>query len=345
MKELLKQKILSRPINTLITILGVFLLFKIVYPIFRWALWDAHWQGTSREACTDQGGACWVFIKENLFQFLFGFYPEAEIWRVFLVFFCLVASFIVYIIAKKQLRQFLLFWIVFALPILSWKLLLGFASLPIVNTSQWGGVFLTLIVSLTGIATSLPLGILLALARRSKLPVLKTLAILFIEVWRGVPLITVLFMSSVMLPLILPSGFIIDKLIRALVAVSLFSAAYMAEVVRGGLQAIPRGQSEASQALGLNFSQYMSLVIMPQALKHVIPGIVNSFIALFKDTTLVSIIGMFDLLGIIQAASTHPDWLGFSLEGYVFAGVFYWIFCFSMSRYSQKLELKLNRGT
>ncbi|RMD62560.1 MAG: amino acid ABC transporter permease, partial [Alphaproteobacteria bacterium] len=204
-----------------------------------------------------------------------------------------------------------------------------------------GAAFLTLVIGGVGIVASLPIGIIFALGRRSNMPVVRAISIAFIELWRGVPLITVLFMASVILPLFAPEGAEFDKLLRALIGVVLFSAAYMAEVVRGGLQALPKGQYEAAQALGLSYWKMMGLVILPQALKMVIPGIVNTFIGLFKDTTLVLIIGLFDFLGMVQLAGTNPDWLGFAVEGYVFSAFVYWLFCFSMSRYSQHLETKL----
>ena len=218
------------------------------------------------------------------------------------------------------------------------------SELPLVETPLWGGLFLTLVISGVGIVMSLPIGIVLALGRRSDMPVVRGICVVFIELWRGVPLITVLFMASVMFPLFMPEGMNFDKLVRALIGVMLFSAAYMAEVVRGGLQAIPRGQYEGAAALGLPYWKMMGLVVLPQALKLVIPGIVNTFIGLFKDTTLVLIIGLFDFLGMIQLAGTNPDWLGFAVEGYVFAAFGFWIFCFSMSRYSQHLEKKLATG-
>jgi general L-amino acid transport system permease protein len=220
----------------------------------------------------------------------------------------------------------------------------GGFGLPVVETSRWGGLFLTLVVAGVGIVASLPLGILFALGRRSEMPIVRAVCITFIEVMRGVPLITILFMASVMLPLFLPEGVNFDKLLRALVGVALFSAAYMAEVVRGGLQAIPKGQYEAANALGLSFWKTMGLIILPQALKIVIPGIVNTLIGLFKDTTLVLILGLFDLLGIVQAALTDASWIGFATEGYVFAALGFWIFCFGMSRYSMHVERKLHTG-
>ncbi len=218
------------------------------------------------------------------------------------------------------------------------------STLPVVETPLWGGMFVTLVIAGVGIVASLPIGIVLALGRRSKMPIMRIFSVVCIEVWRGVPLISVLFMASVMFPLFLPEGVNFDKLLRALLGVALFASAYMAEVVRAGLQAIPRGQYEAAQALGLNFPRMMGLIVLPQALKLVIPGIVNTFIGLFKDTTLVLIIGLFDLLGMVQLAATNPNWLGFSEEGYVFAGFGFWLFCFAMSRYSQFVERKLHTG-
>lgn len=215
-----------------------------------------------------------------------------------------------------------------------------------VETDRWGGLMLTLVVALTGIVASLPIGIVLALGRRSKLPLFRILSVLYIEFWRGVPLITVLFMSSVMLPLFLPEGTEFDKLLRALIGVALFSSAYMAEVVRGGLQAIPKGQYEGAQALGLNANQTNKMIILPQALKIVIPGIVNTFIGLFKDTTLVLIIGLFDLLGIIQSTFADANWATpvTSMTAYLVCAAIFWVFCFGMSRYSIHLENKLHTG-
>jgi len=230
-------------------------------------------------------------------------------------------------------------------PLTVWLLMYGgLFGLERVETRQWGGLTLTLIIAAVGIAGALPLGILLALGRRSRMPVVRTLSIIFIEFWRGVPLITVLFMSSVMLPLFMSEGTTIDKLVRALVGVILFQSAYVAEVVRGGLQALPKGQYEAAESLALGYWKTQLLVILPQALKLTIPGLVNTIIALFKDTSLVIIIGLFDLFSSVQQATVDPAWLGMSTEGYVFAALVYWIFCFSMSRYSQHLEKRFHTG-
>jgi general L-amino acid transport system permease protein len=236
-------------------------------------------------------------------------------------------------------------FLLIAFPVICFYLYVGGSfGLVEVETPLWGGLFLTLVIAITGIVASLPIGIILALGRRSNMPVVRAVCVGFIELWRGVPLITVLFMASVMFPLFMPEGVTFDKLLRALIGVGLFSAAYMAEVVRGGLQAIPRGQIEGAQALGLNFPKMMFFIVMPQALKMVIPGIVNTFIGLFKDTTLVLIIGLFDFLGMAQLSTTNPEWLGFSVEGFVFCAAVFWVFCFSMSQYSQHLERKLHTG-
>jgi general L-amino acid transport system permease protein len=222
----------------------------------------------------------------------------------------------------------------------------GNFGLEFIPTEKWGGLMVTLIISVVGITWSLPLGIVLALGRQSRLPVIKTVCILFIELWRAVPLITVLFMASVMLPLFMPEGTTVDKLLRALVGVTLFEGAYLAETVRGGLQALPRGQYEAADSLGLNYWKKTTFIILPQALKHVIPGIVGSFISLFKDTSLVAIVGIFDLLLAVQNSSNNPDWKSPTTPetGYIAAGVIFWIFCFSMSRYARYMELRLNTG-
>jgi general L-amino acid transport system permease protein len=221
---------------------------------------------------------------------------------------------------------------------------LDHGGLPVVDTRLWGGLLVTLVVSVTGIVASMPIGIALALGRRSTIPLIRYASIAFIELWRGVPLITVLFFATYMLPLFLPAGFSVDGLVRALIGIALFSGAYMAEVVRGGLQAIPRGQSEAASALGLSWSKTTALIVMPQALRHVIPGLVNSFIGLFKDTSLVSIVALFDLLGSLRASFSDPNWSTPTtlFTGFAFAGMIYFVFCFGMSRYSLFVERRLD---
>lgn len=340
----IRANLFSNWFNSLLTFLAIYLIWILIPPVIKWAFIDADWNGTSRDACTS-GGACWVFIKVRFSQFMYGFYPEHLRWRVDLTVLLAIAGSIPLFLKAmpRKLPYGLAFGLIY--PIVAWVLLFGgMFGLAEVQTSQWGGLMLTLVIATVGIGGAMPLGILLALGRRSHMPAVRVICVTFIEFWRGVPLITVLFMSSVMLPLFLPEQMSFDKLLRALIAVMLFEAAYIAEVVRGGLQAIPKGQYEAAGAMGLGYWRMMGLVILPQALKLVIPGIVNTFIALFKDTSLVIIIGLFDLFNSIHQATVDPAWLGYATEGYVFAALVFWIFCFGMSRYSMHIERKLDRG-
>jgi general L-amino acid transport system permease protein len=340
----LKQNLFSSPLNAILTLAGLYLLYSILPPAINWALFQADWVGTTKEACTSDG-ACWVFVGVRINQFLFGFYPPSEYWRI-LTAFSMFAGLIVWLLIERTPKKGIVgLFTIFCFPIIAYYLFYGGAfGLPVVETYKWGGLTLTLILASTGMFFSFPIGIILALGRRSSMPIAKSMSVFFIEFWRGVPLITVLFMSSVMLPMFIPENIQVDKLLRAMIGIIFFQSAYMAEVVRGGLQAIPRGQVEAAEALGLSYWKSMLFIILPQALKLVIPGIVNTFIALFKDTTLVLIIGLFDLLAVVQAAFADPKWLGFSVEGYVFVASVYWVSCFSMSRYSQHLEKKLHTG-
>ena len=353
----LRTKLFATPKDVVFTVLAIAFLAYIIPPMVQWLFIHATWTGSDRTVCLTvaqggalpdgQSGACWAFVNAKFEQFMFGRYPLAERWRPLLV----LATFIVLLIPmlipkapQKSLNALLLFII---LPFVSFFLLVGgYFGLPRVETQLWGGLMVTLILSFVGIAVSLPLGILLALGRRSTMPVIKTLCVTFIEVIRGIPLITVLFFASIMLPLFLPDGWTFDKFLRALVGVSLFASAYMAEVIRGGLQAIPKGQYEGADSLGLNYWQKTRLIVLPQALKLVIPGIVNTFIGLFKDTSLVSIIGMFDLLGIVNLNQSDANWATpvTPLTGYIFAGFIFWIFCFGMSRYSLFMERHLDTG-
>ena len=343
----LRRNLFSSPANIALTLLALYLLYVLIPPALRWVFLDATWSGESREACSANGGACWVFIRVHFDQFMYGFYPDEQRWRVNIAVVLLVlgAAPLFVRAVPDQLKMRLGLGLLVVYPLVAFVLFKGgMLGLAAVDTSSWGGLLLTLVIAGVGMTAALPLGVLLALGRRSQMPAIQTLCVTFIEFWRGVPLITVLFMSSVMLPLFLPAGMNFDKLLRALIGVTLFQAAYMAEVVRGGLQAIPKGQIEAAAALGLGYWKTMSLIVLPQALKLVIPGIVNTFIALFKDTSLVLIIGLFDLMNIVHNATTNPEWLGFSTEGYVFAAAVYWLFCFGMSRYSQSLEKRLHTG-
>ena len=340
----LRTNLFNGPINTIFTLAGLYILYLLVVPTVQWAFINADWVGTTRDDCSREG-ACWVFINARLSQFIYGLYPSEETWRaniVFAMFFTLIGWLA---IPRLPFKRWVAVFALVVFPVLSFVLLYGgYFDLPQVPTHRWGGLMLTLLLATVGMVGALPIGIVLALGRRSNMPIVKSFCVVFIEFWRGVPLITVLFMASVMLPLFLPSEMNVDRLVRALVGLTLFQSAYMAEVIRGGLQAIPKGQEEAAAALGMTYWKRMGLIILPQALKMMIPGIVNTFISLFKDTTLVMIIGLFDLLGIVQAALADSRWLGFSLEGYVFAAFMFWIFCFSMSRYSQYLERKLHTG-
>ena len=339
-----RRNLFSSVFNTLLTLFCLWLLWLVIPPLLNWAVFQANWTGTTRADCT-KDGACWVFIHARFGQFMYGLYPTDQRWRINLALVIgLISIGLMFWRGMPRRGRYIVCWAV-AYPLLTWWLLYGgFLGLPRVETRQWGGLTLTLIIASIGIAGALPLGILLALGRRSRLPIVRILSICFIEFWRGVPLITVLFMSSVMLPLFLPEGTSIDKLLRALVGVILFQSAYVAEVVRGGLQALPKGQYEAAESLALGYWKTQGLVILPQALKMVIPGLVNTIIALFKDTSLVIIIGLFDLFSSVQQATVDPMWLGMSTEGYVFAALVYWIFCFSMSRYSQHLERRFHTG-
>jgi general L-amino acid transport system permease protein len=473
---LLRTRLLNSPTNILLTILVVLLLWYTVVPFVKFLLVDAVWHGTDRNACLEQNaghpvGACWPYIAAKLDQFIYGFYPASQRWRVnltyalgvllllplliprlpgkslnsalFFVAFPLVAFFLLrggglsgfgvswmtallsafvdsiknagdalvrtgastpviglllwligqvatllgvtlslillpLVWVRDQIQasarpvwvdlaltaaivSALLFWIGGGIRAGSRTLLTSLASfagiavviavmgldhdgLPMVDTRLWGGLLVTLVVAVTGIVASMPIGVALALGRRSTIPLVRLFSIAFIEFWRGVPLITVLFFATYMLPLFLPGNFTIDGLVRALIGVALFSGAYQAEVIRGGLAAIPRGQTEAANALGLSWWKMTALVVMPQALRHVIPGLVNSFIALFKDTSLVSIVALFDLLGSLRASFADPKWSTptTAFTGFAFIGMIYFIFCFGMSRYSLFVERRLN---
>ncbi|MDB5599379.1 MAG: Glutamate Aspartate transport system permease protein GltK [Xanthobacteraceae bacterium] len=339
--------------DTLLTILGAVILYWIIPPIVDFLLLDATWTGADREACLatperPEVGACWPFVRDRFAYFIYGSYPIPERWRVD-AFFALLAAGIFWMLwldAPARGLGAVYFFIV--LPIVSVFLLSGAPSLGLakVDTALWGGLMVTVVVATVGIVVSLPIGIALALGRRSKMPLVRLLCVIFIEFVRGVPLITVLFMASVMLPLFVPETYSPDKLVRALVGVALFSSAYMAEVVRAGLQAIPRGQYEAATALALGYWRGMGLVILPQALRITIPNIVNSYIALFKDTTLVFVVGIFDFLRAIEVARIDPKWATpvTSTTGYAFAAIFYFVVCYAMSRYATGVERRLAAG-
>ncbi|MBP2446056.1 amino acid ABC transporter permease [Rhizobium leguminosarum] len=352
----IRRNLLATPKDVILTILALALIAWAVPHLVNWLFIQAVWFGPDRTFCatTIQGGiqpdgwsgACWAFISAKYDQFIFGRYPLSERWRpaiVGILFILLLLPMLIPSAPRKGLNAILLFA---ALPIIAFWLLHGGYGLEVVETPLWGGLMVTLVLSFVGIAVSLPCGILLALGRRSKMPVIRMLCVTFIEVIRGVPLITVLFMASVMLPLFLPTGWNVDKLLRAVIGVSIFTSAYMAEVIRGGLQAIPKGQFEGADSLGLGYWQKTRLIIMPQAIKLVIPSIVNTFIGTFKDTSLVTIIGMFDLLGIVKLNFSDANWASAvtPITGLIFAGFIFWLFCFGMSRYSGFMERHLDTG-
>jgi general L-amino acid transport system permease protein len=341
-----RENLFATKLDSLLTVLAITLILYVMKVVFGWAVIDASFSGSDRTACLkDVQGACWPFIEAKFGQFIYGRYPDAERWRVDLVFAAGLIGLVPMLMPNVGHKRANMIFLLGFYPFFAFIMLTGgVLGLATVDTTDWGGLLVTLVVAVTGIVASLPLGILLALGRRSDLPIVRALCIGVIEIFRGVPLITVLFMASVMLPLFLPDGVNFDKLVRCLIGVALFSSAYMAEVVRGGLQAIPKGQYEAAAALGLSYWKTTRLIILPQALKLVIPGIVNTFIGLFKDTTLVLIVGLFDLLGIVQLHFTDASWATpeTHITGYVFAGAVFWLFCFAMSRYSIFIENHLS---
>ena len=332
----------STTFNAVLTLLIIFILFKYTPPLLNWLIFDADFIGSAKEDCTSEG-ACWVFVKVWFKRFMYGMYPNPEQWRIntaFLILFTLIGA--AFFVSPKY-KKYIILFMLFIYPIIGIKLISGgIFGLKWIETGAWGGLSLTLIVSAFALILCFPIGMFLALGRRSELPVIKYSSIGFIEIWRGVPLITVLFMSAVMFPMFLPDGTYMDKLMRVIIAITLFEAAYMAEVIRGGLQALPRGQYDAAKSLGMGYWRMHLLVILPQALKLVIPGIANTFLALVKDTPLIFVVGLLELAGMIGLAKTNPKWLGMAIEGYVFAGLVFWVICYAMSRYSQSLEKKLS---
>lgn len=376
----IKTNFLSGYLNILLTVLSLGIFFYIIPPMLKFFIFDAVWTGSNREACLPEVvgrpvGACWAYVFDRVQYFIYGSYTLDQRWRVNLSFvlFAFGIVWMLWLQPKKAIAdhmtdsqkqdimrennaiKFLIpyrglgalyFFII--MPVVVFYLLTGAPALGLkeVTTSLWGGILVTLVVASVGIVCSLPFGILLALGRRSKMPAVKIFCIGFIEFVRGVPLITVLFMANTMLPFFLPEGVTIDRLLRALVGVGIFASAYMAEIVRGGLQAMPKGQFEGAMSLGLGYWQMMRLIILPQALKIVVPGIVNTFVALFKDTTLVFIVGLFDLLKAIEATLVDPTWATPTTRnsGYAFAAIFYFICCWGMSRYSLAIEQRLATG-
>jgi general L-amino acid transport system permease protein len=337
----LRANLFSSISSSVISLLLILLLAKLVIGVAQWGVWDAVWSvpGNDTSACRAiRGlGACWAVIPEKYRFILFGTYPFDQQWRPALAILVFVALFVVSSQRQWWRRELVLVW-AGALILISLLMWGGILGLSYVSQDRWGGLPVTLILATFGLAFGFPLGILVALGRRSRLPAIRSLCVLYVELIRGVPLISLLFMASVMFPLFMPDGFNIDKLLRAQIAIVLYAGAYLAEVIRGGLQAVAKGQHEAADALGLSYWQKNRLIVLPQAIRHVIPPLVNTFIAFFKDTSLVLIIGIFDLLTTAKTAIIDPAWQSFSVEVYLFVAAIYFAFCFAMSRYSRHLE-------
>ncbi|RXH35042.1 amino acid ABC transporter permease [Bradyrhizobium nanningense] len=342
----LRANLFSSIPNGILSVVLLAILAKGIFSFVQWGIANAVWLTPANDSSACRAargvGACWAIIPEKYRFILFGTYPFDEQWRPALAVLLFIALF--YLSTRRALwrRELVLLWIgaLALISVLMWGGVLGLSFVP---QDRWGGLPVTLILATFGLAFGFPLGILVALGRRSKLPAIRSLSVLYVELIRGVPLVSLLFMASVMFPLFMPSGFNIDKLLRAQIAIILFAGAYLAEVIRGGLQAVPRGQYEAADALGLSYWRKNRLIILPQAIRHVIPPLVNTFIAFFKDTSLVLIIGIFDLLTTAKTAIIDPAWQQFSVEVYIFVAAIYFVFCFAMSRYSRGLEATRGR--
>ncbi|MGD9045951.1 MAG: amino acid ABC transporter permease [Desulfobacterales bacterium] len=326
--------------NSLLTILTLYLMWEVVPPLVRWVFIDSVWN-TTGAVCRDADGACWSIIATNFRFILFGFFPHDQHWRP-LIAILILCGLLFYSRDRNHWTKFLGYAWIIGLVVMGILMRGGLLGLSSVETTQWGGLPLTLLLSVFGLTIAYPLGVILALGRQSKMPIVKWLCVVYIELIRGVPLISLLFMGSFILPLFLPEGVNFPTILRALVAITLFTAAYIAEVVRGGLQAMPRGQYEAAESIGLNYFLTMRLIILPQALKIVIPPTVSILISAFKDTSLVVIIALWDLLKTTQATLSNPEWMGFSREAYIFVAILYFLGCFSMANYSRKLERELS---
>jgi len=335
-------------LSTVVTLLLALVIVRGLWGFVQWALVNAVWSTPENQSQACRAlrgiGACWAVVTEKYRFILFATYPFDQQWRPALAIVVFIALFFVSALRRFRRKELFLVWIaaLTGIALLMWGGVLG---LPYVPQERWGGLPVTLILATFGLALGFPLGVVVALGRRSNLPAIKAVCVLYVELIRGVPLVSLLFMASVMFPLFLPEGLSIDKLLRAQIAIILFAGAYLAEVVRGGLQALPKGQYEGAGALGLSYWQKTGLIILPQALRLVIPPLVNTFIGFFKDTSLVLIIGIFDLLTAAKTAIVEPAWQAFGLEVFVVVALIYFLFCFAMSRYSQRLEAELNRAT
>ncbi len=337
-----RQRLFATPIDAAITLVCLYIVWRISVPLVHWLLLDATWSGTSRDDCKG-GGACWVFVKMRFGQFMYGQYPGPERWRVDVVGLLWVAVTLALSWRGLPHRYGATLAAALLLPPVGIVLLHGGwgTGLELVETREWGGLMLTLFLTVYAGLIAIPLGVLLALGRQSRLPLVRFASVVFIEFWRGVPIITVIFLASLLLPLIVPTGFDVDRLARAVIGLAFVIAAYMAEAVRGDLQAVPEGQTEAAQALGLGYWRIQRMIVLPQALRIALPAMTNEFISLFKSTTLVLIVSIFDLLGIAQAALADPAWVGMNMEAYAFAGAIYWFTCFALSRWSIAREKRL----
>lgn len=336
--KLWQYRLFATPLQGAVTLALLAFAIWTLTPLVRWALINATWTGDTRADCTP-GGACWVFIKARFGQFMYGFYPASERWRPNLFGLSALATIapLFWLSGKARLRLGLVALVV--LPPLGIWLIGGGYGLVAIETRQWGGLMLTLFIAVYAGLIAVPLGILLALGRQSRLPLIRTLSVIFIEFWRGVPIIAVIFLASLLLPLVMPAGVGVDRLARAVIGLGLVIAAYMAEAVRGGLQALPKGQAEAASALGLGYWQTTGLITLPQALRISLPAMTNEFIALVKNTTLVLVVSILDLLGIAQSSLADPAWVGMNMEAYLFSGTIYWLICFALSRWSRSLEV------
>jgi general L-amino acid transport system permease protein len=338
----LRRNLFSSPANTAATLVALAVTASVLWPVLRWSVLQAAIAGQSRTACTGDG-ACWTFISNRLPLLLFGHYPTDQLWRVALAA-LLLAAICVPLVRPGARHRGVALLLFAAYPVLAGFLLVGgVAGLDYIDPDRWGGLLLNAIITVLVSLLSLPLGTALAVGRRSPLPIVRSLCVGFIEFWRGVPLVGVLFVATVMLPLFLPQGVTTSRLLRAVLAMGLFNAAYIAEVVRGGLQGVPPEQEEAAASLGLQGWQHMLLITLPQALTLSIPGLVNTIIDLFKDTTLISIIGMYELLGTMLQSLRDPNWPGMAPEGFAFAAATFFVFCFAVSLYSRSIERRLGR--
>lgn len=342
-----RRNLFSSAGSAAVTLACATLIVAVVVPALQWLVFDATWRGARLADCPSAGAACWPFIRARFGQLVYGIYPAAERWRIDLALFLGVLLAGTMTTRAVRRRPLVAVALLLAWPVAAGLLLRGgVAGLPRVETARWGGLTLTLFMATTTIALSLPIGGLLALGRQSHRVVIRTLALCWIELWRGVPMLAVLFVAVSMFPLFMPAEAQVDRLTRAMVAFVVVTAAFVAEAVRGGLQAVPRGQYEAARAAGLGYWHTMTLVILPQALPIALPSIVNVAIVLVKETTLVVVIGVFCLFGMIQTAATSPEWISEQAirTGYAFAAAVYWVACFGLSRVGLRLEARLSRG-